>query len=36
MPTDDPIVEFRNVYKTYDGETLVIKDLTSRSGAASS
>lgn len=24
---DDPIVEFRNVYKTYDGETLVIKDL---------
>jgi ABC-type multidrug transport system fused ATPase/permease subunit len=28
MSTDDPIVEFRNVYKTYDGETLVIKDLS--------
>jgi putative spermidine/putrescine transport system ATP-binding protein len=27
MPIDDPIVEFRKVYKTYDGETLVIKDL---------
>ncbi len=26
-PIDDPIVEFRNVYKTYDGETLVIKGL---------
>jgi putative spermidine/putrescine transport system ATP-binding protein len=27
-PADDPIVEFRKVYKTYDGETLVIKDLS--------
>jgi putative spermidine/putrescine transport system ATP-binding protein len=26
-PVDDPIVEFRNVYKTYDGETLVIRNL---------
>jgi len=25
--TDDPIVEFRGVYKTYDGENLVIKNL---------
>jgi putative spermidine/putrescine transport system ATP-binding protein len=28
MSKDDPIVEFRGVYKTYDGETLVIKDLS--------
>jgi putative spermidine/putrescine transport system ATP-binding protein len=26
-PIDDPIVEFRGVYKTYDGETLVIRNL---------
>ncbi len=24
---DDPLVRFREVQKTYDGETLVVKDL---------
>ena len=28
MASDDPIVEFHGVYKTYDGETLVIKNLS--------
>ena len=29
----DPFVRFRNVQKSYDGETLVVKDLNERFNA---